>query len=157
MGRLGRLAVAAGLLLLTAAWPEMASAADLPAPEAGRSIPDLHLSLSEVPGETTVRMPLALDGYRLYGLLSPYLSLGSLGPIDVPRSGGLPPGLQRDRDGLDDVRLGAGMALPLSGRTELFGEYRFLRGRIEGGTGRGLLQREPDSSDFRAGFSIRLD
>ena len=28
---------------------------------------------------------------------------------------------------------------------------------IDSGAGRSLLQREPDSSDFRAGFSIRLD
>jgi hypothetical protein len=37
------------------------------------------------------------------------------------------------------------------------GEYRFLRGRLDAGVGRGLLQREPDTADFRAGFSIRLD
>jgi hypothetical protein len=55
------------------------------------------------------------------------------------------------------VRLGAGLALPLSDRAQLYGEYRFLRGRIDGGAGRSPLQREPDSSDFRAGFSIRLD
>ena len=77
--------------------------------------------------------------------------------LGVPWSASLAPGLKRDTDGLDDVRLGAGMALPLSDRTQLYGEYRFLRGRIDSGTGRSLLQREPDSSDFRAGFSIRLD
>ncbi len=49
----------------------------------------------------------------------------------------LPPGLRRDTDGLEDVRLGAGMAVPLSERAQ--------------------LRREPDSADFRAGFSIRLD
>jgi hypothetical protein len=157
MGRLGWLGVAAVLLLLPAGWSGAALAADAPATDAVRPIPDLHLSVSEAPGETTVRMPLALEGYRLYGLLSPYLSLGSVTPLDVPWSARLAPGLLRDRDGLDDVRVGAGMALPLSGRTQLYGEYRFLRGRIEGGAGRGLLQREPDSSDFRAGFSIRLD
>ncbi len=75
----------------------------------------------------------------------------------MPWNASLLPGLQRNTDGLDDVRLGAGMALPLSGRAQLYGEYRFLRGRIDAGPGRGLLQREPDSSDFRAGFSIRLD
>ena len=47
--------------------------------------------------------------------------------------------------------------MPLSDRAQLYGEYRFLRGRIDSGRGRRLLQREPDSSDFRAGFSIRLD
>ena len=77
--------------------------------------------------------------------------------MGVPWNASLLPGLQRNTDGLDDVRLGAGMALPLSSRAQLYGEYRFLRGRIDAGTGRGLLQREPDGSDFRAGFSIRLD
>jgi opacity protein-like surface antigen len=102
-------------------------------------------------------VPLASESYRLYGLLSPYLSLGSATTLGVPWNASLVPGLQRDTDGLDDVRLGAGMALPLSDRAQLYGEYRFLRGRIDSGAGRSLLQREPDSSDFRAGFSIRLD
>ena len=132
------------------------TAASDPAP-AARSIPDLHLSVSELPGETSVRVPVTSDSYRLYGLLSPYLSLGSVGEIGVPWSASLLPGLPRTTDGLDDVRLGAGMSLPLSSRAQLYGEYRFLRGRVDTGAGRGLLQREPDSSDFRAGFSIRLD
>ena len=55
------------------------------------------------------------------------------------------------------MRLGAGMAVPLSERAKLYGEYRFLRGRLDAGVGRGLLQREPDTADFRAGFSIQLD
>lgn len=134
-----------------------ALAADASSEDRASQIPDLRLSVSETPGETTVRLPLALEGYRLYGLLSPYLSLGSTTALGVPWNASLLPGLQRNTDGLDDVRLGAGMALPLSGRAQLYGEYRFLRGRIDAGTGRGLLQREPDSSDFRAGFSIRLD
>ena len=49
------------------------------------------------------------------------------------------------------------MAVPLSERTQVYGAYRFLRGRVDGGVDRGLLQREPDATDFRAGFSIRLD
>jgi hypothetical protein len=49
------------------------------------------------------------------------------------------------------------MAVPLSERAQLYGEYRFLRGRLDAEVGRGLLQREPDTADFRAGFSIRLD
>ncbi len=111
-----------------------------------------------MPGETSLRVPLARDGYLLYGLLTPYLSLGSSTTLEAPGQSGLPPGLRRDTDGLDDVRVGAGMSLPLSERTQLYGEYRFLRGRLESsGAGRGLLQREPDASDFRAGFSIRLD
>jgi hypothetical protein len=160
MRHLGRLRLAVAVL----AFPGLAAG---PAPAAdsssandssatARRVPDLHLSLSELPGETSVRVPLASD-YRLYGLLSPYLSVGSVGEISPPWSPNLLPGLQRTTDGLDDVRLGAGMALPLSGRAQLYGEYRFLRGRVDAGTGRGLLQREPDSSDFRAGFSIRLD
>ena len=155
---LGRLALAAMLLVLPVAWSGPALAADTEAPAAvGRPILDLHLSVSEAPGETTVRLPLALEGYRLYGLLSPYLSMGSVSAMGVPWNASLLPGLQRNTDGLDDVRLGAGMALPLSSRAQLYGEYRFLRGRLDAGTGRGLLQREPDSGDFRAGFSIRLD
>lgn len=159
MSFLRRLGLAVFLTALPALWPAAALAvdgADDPA-AAIRPIPDLHLTISEVPGETTVRVPLAAPGYRLYGLLSPYLSLGSATTLTVPWSARLAPGLQRDTDGLDDVRLGAGLALPLSDRTQLYGEYRFLRGRIDSGTGRSLLQREPDSSDFRAGFSIRLD
>lgn len=147
-----RLLGLAVLLVIPATWSGGAHAADAPV---GGS--DLHLSISEVPGETTVRVPLASGGYQLYGLLSPYLSLGSTTTLGVPWSASLAPGLQRDTDGLDDVRLGAGMALPLSERAQLYGEYRFLRGRVDTGTGRSLLQREPDSSDFRAGFSIRLD
>jgi hypothetical protein len=148
-----RLGVAVSLLVLAATWPGAARAADAP------GSPNLHLSISETqtPGETTVRVPLASEGYRLYGLLSPYLSLGVATMLGVPWSASLVPGLQRDTDGLDDVRLGAGLALPLSDRAQLYGEYRFLRGRIDGGAGRSPLQREPDSSDFRAGFSIRLD
>lgn len=49
------------------------------------------------------------------------------------------------------------MAVPISERTQVYAEYRFLRGRLDAGVGRGLLQREPDAADFRAGFSIRLD
>ena len=140
------------------AWSAAALAADAPGSNrVAPQIPDLQLSVSEASGETTVRLPLALEGYRLYGLLSPYLSLGSVSAMGVPWNASLLPGLQRNTDGLDDVRLGAGMALPLSSRAQLYGEYRFLRGRLDAGTARGLLQREPDGSDFRAGFSIRLD
>ena len=156
MRRLGRLGGVALLLVLPAAWSSAAWAADTEA-AVSRPVPDLHLSVSDTPGESTVRLPLVLEGYRLYGVLSPFLSLGSTTALGVPWNASLLPGLQRNTDGLDDVRLGAGMALPLTGRAQLYGEYRFLRGRIDAGTGRGLLQREPDSSDFRAGFSIRLD
>lgn len=113
--------------------------------------------LGDLPGETSVRLPLASESYLLYGLLSPYLSLGSTATLGVPWNATLPPGLRRDADGLDDLRLGAGMALPLSERAQLYGEYRFLRGRIDGSLGRSPLHPEPDAADFRAGFSIRLD
>ncbi len=160
MNRIARLG--AGALLLAAVRAGAALAGDEPTAEPpavsiSRSIPDLHLSISEVPGETTVRLPLGSDSSLLYGLLSPYLSLGSRTTLGVPWNAALPPGLRRDADGLDDLRLGAGMALPLSERAQLYGEYRFLRGRIDGSLGGSLLHREPDSADFRAGFSIRLD
>jgi hypothetical protein len=104
-----------------------------------------------------VRLPVGADSHLLYGLLSPYLALGSSTTLGAPWASTLPPGLRREPDGLEDLRLGAGMALPLSARAQLYGEYRFLRGHLDAGVGRGLLQREPDSADFRAGFSIRLD
>src|SRR5262249_41149613 len=68
-----------------------------------------------------------------------------------------PSSLRNDPEGLEgDLRLGAGFALALSDRAQLYGEYRFLRGRVDSGVGRGLLQREPGSPDFRAGFSLPL-
>lgn len=155
MSRGGRSGI--GALLLTAVlWTGLAQATDVPEPTL-HLVPDLRLSISEVPGETSVRLPLAADSHLLYGLLSPYVSLGSSTSLGVPWAASLPPGLRRETDGLEDVRLGAGMAVPLSDRAQLYGEYRFLRGRLDAGVGRGLLQREPDSADFRAGFSIRLD
>lgn len=145
-------------LLVIALWSGTAAAADAPTVEpASRPISDLHLSLSEAPGEPSVRLPLRSEGSRLYGLLSPYLSLGSITTLEVPWSATLAPGPRRDPDGLDDLTLGAGIALPLSRRAQLYGEYRFLRGRIDGTLGRNLLHREPDATDFRAGFSIRLN
>jgi opacity protein-like surface antigen len=111
-----------------------------------------------MPGETTLRLPLGSESYRLYGLLSPYVSLGSSTALGVPWNTTLPSSLRNDSDGPDsDLRLGAGLALPLSSRAQIYGEYRFLRGRLDPGIGRGLIQREPDSADFRAGFSIRLN
>jgi hypothetical protein len=151
----GRFGIGA-LLLAAVVWAGAARAADSPEPTLPL-IPDLHLSISEVPGEVSVRVPLVADSHVLYGLLSPYVSLGSSTTLGVPWAISLPPGLRRETDGLEDVRLGAGMAVPLSERAQLYGEYRFLRGRLDAGVGRGLLQREPDSADFRAGFSIRLD
>jgi hypothetical protein len=156
MNRIARLG--AGALLLGAVWSGAALAADGSTAEpTAVSIPDLRLSISEVPGETTVRLPLGSANYQLYRLLSPYLAVGSSTALGVPGTATLPTGLRRDADELDDLRLGAGMALPLSGRAQLYGEYRFLRGRIDGSLGRSLLHREPDAADFRAGFSIRLD
>lgn len=145
-----------GALLITTAWAGMAAAVDSPEPTP-HLIPDLHLSISEVPGEISVRLPLATESQLLYGLLSPYVSLGSSATLGAPWASSRPPGLRRDPDGLEHLRLGAGMAVPLSERAQLYGEYRFLRGRLDAGVGRGLLQGDPDSADFRAGFSIRLD
>ena len=155
MSRRGRFGIGA-LLLAVAMWVGSAHATDAPEPTL-HLIPDLRLSITEAPGETSVRLPLAVDNHVLHGLLSPYVSLGSSAALGVPWAASLPAGLRRDPDGLDDVRLGAGMSVPLSERTQLYGEYRFLRGRLDAGGGRGLLQREPESADFRAGFSIRLD
>ena len=155
MSRRGRFGI--GAVLLTAVfWAGAAQATDSGEPTL-HLIPDLRLSISEIPGETSVRLPLTADSHLLYGLLSPYVSLGSSTSLGVPWAMSLPPGLRRETDGLEDVRLGAGMAVPLSERAQLYGEYRFLRGRLDAGVGRGLLQREPDSADFRAGFSIRID
>ncbi|HET9855071.1 MAG TPA: hypothetical protein VFR53_08445 [Methylomirabilota bacterium] len=155
MSRRGRFGI--GVLLLAApVWASAAQATDAPEP-ALHLVPDLRLSIAETPGEASVRLPLAADNHALYGLLSPYVSLGSSTTLGVPWAASLPPGLRRDTDGVDDVRVGAGMSVPLSERTQLYGEYRFLRGRLDAGVGRGLLQRESDSADFRAGFSIRLD
>jgi hypothetical protein len=150
-------------LALTVSWWGTALAFD--APEASQppvstppAVPDLHLSVGDMPGETTLRLPLGSESHRLYGLLSPYLSLGSTTSPGVSWNSTLPSSLRSDLDGPDsDLRLGAGFALPLSSRAQLYGEYRFLRGRLDSGVGRGLLQREPDSADFRAGFSIRLN
>ena len=157
MLRRGRLLLAA--LALPAFWWGTALAVDAPEPTStSRAIPDLHLSVGDMPGETTVRLPLASESYRLYGLLSPYLSLGASAQLGMPWNSTLPSSLRNDLEGPDsDLRLGAGFALPLSSRAQLYGEYRFLRGRLDPGVGRGLLQREPDSADFRAGFSIRLN
>jgi hypothetical protein len=155
MSRRGRFGIGA-LLLATVLGTGLAQAAESPEPTL-HLIPDLRLSISEVPGETSVRLPLTADSHLLYGLLSPYVSLGSSTTLGVPWAASLSPGLRRDTDALEDVRLGAGMSVPLSDRAQLYGEYRFLRGRLDAGVGRGLLQREPDSADFRAGFSIRLD
>jgi hypothetical protein len=137
--------------LWAAPWASPAAAGDPVA------IPDLHLSVVDQPGETSVRLPLGSDPNVLYGALSPYLSLGATTPLARPMDDTLPPGLRRETQGLDDVRMGAGLAIPLSERTQLYGEYRFLRGRLDSGVGRSVIQREPDSGDFRAGFSIRLD
>ena len=63
MTRVGRPLVLA-LVLAAALGVGTAAAGESPAPEAAtaRSIPDLHLSISEVPGEMSVRVPLGSDG-----------------------------------------------------------------------------------------------
>ena len=145
-----RLALALSLLVLPAPWSGPALAADA---TAGAS-PDLHLSTSETPGETTVRVPLASEGYRLYGLLSPYLSLGSATTLGVPWSASLVPGLQRGtRTGSTTCASGRGWRC----RSRIGRSSTGSIASCAAASGRSPLQREPDSSDFRAGFSIRLD
>src|SRR5262245_3127141 len=160
MIRLGRFLLAA--LVLSACWWGTAFAGDASgAVQAtvpiSRSVPDLRLSVSDMPGETTLRLPLSSENALVYGLLNPYLSLGAKTSPNIPWNSTLSSGLRNDPEGPEsDLKLGAGFALPLSDRAQLFGEYNFLRGRLDPGAGRGLLQRESDSTDFRAGFSIRL-
>jgi len=155
---LGRFLLVA--LALPACWWGTALAGDAsgteqPTVPVTRSLPDLRLSVSDMPGETTLRVPLSSENALLYGLLSPYLSLGANTSLSIPWNSAFPSSLRNDPEGLEgDLRLGAGFALPLSDRAQLYG---FLRGRVDSGVGRGLLQREPDSPDFRAGFSIRLN
>lgn len=141
-------------LIVSVACTGAAQGAEPPEPSP-RLMPDLGLSLDGVPGEVSLRLPLASEGHLLYGLLGPYLSLGSAATLGVPWSTSITPGLRRDPEGPDDLRVGAGVAVPVSERVRLFGEYRFLRGRLDAGVGR--PHREPDGTDFRAGFSIRLD
>ena len=158
---LGRFLLVA--LALPACWWGTALAGDAsgteqPTVPVTRSLPDLRLSVSDMPGETTLRVPLSSENALLYGLLSPYLSLGANTSLSISWNSAFPSSLRNDPEGLEgDLRLGAGFALALSDRAQLYGEYRFLRGRVDSGVGRGLLQREPDSPDFRAGFSIRLN
>jgi hypothetical protein len=47
--------------------------------------------------------------------------------------------------------------VPVSERVNFYGEYRFVRGRLDPGVGRDLLQSDPGAVDIRAGFSIRFD
>jgi hypothetical protein len=99
---------------------------------------------------------LSSESALLYGLLNPYLSLGAKA-APLPWNSTLSSSLRNDPEGPEsDLKLGAGFALPLSDSAQFYGEYNFLRGRLDPGVGRGMLQREPDSTDFRAGFSIRL-
>ena len=161
MFRLGRFLLVA--LVLPTCWWGTALAGDASEVDQAtvpilRSVPDFRLSVSDMPGETTLRLPLSSESGVLYGLLSPYLSLGASTSLGMPWNSTLPSSLRNDPQGPErDLRLGAGFALPLSDRAQLYGEYGLLRGRLDPGVGRGLLQREPDSADFRAGFSIRLN
>lgn len=151
---MGRRTLAIAGLLAAALCAGVAQAADAPEPTP-RLLPDPRLSLGEAPGEISLRVPLSSPGASLYGLLSPYLTLGSPASLGVPWSTTPDPGLRRDPEAPEELRLGAGLAMPVSGRVQLYGEYRFLRGRLDASVGR--LQRDPDGADFRAGFSIRLD
>lgn len=157
---LGRVLLVA-LVLSACSWGT-ALAADAtgvgqPTAPTSRSVPDLRLSITDMPGETTLRLPLSSDDALLYGLLSPYLSLGAKAPSIVPWNSMFSSSAKSDPEGPEsNLKLGAGFALPLSDRAQFYGEYNFLHGRLDPGVGRGLIQREPDSTDFRAGFSFRL-
>ena len=134
-------------------WGGVACAADSLEP-AERQIPDLRLSLFEEAGDVSLRLPLAAERPLLYGLLNPYLSLGSSAPLVAPATTAGP---RSDPDSVADVRLGAGMAVPISRRVQFYGEYSLVRGRLDAGVGRDLLVSDPGGVDIRAGFSIRLD
>jgi hypothetical protein len=142
-----------GALLFGLTWSGAAYAGDSSEP-AERRIPDLRLSVIDQPGEVSLRLPLGAERNPLYGILNPYLSLGSSVPLTPPT---LAPGPSRDSDPVENVRLGAGMAVPVSERVNFYGEYRFVRGRLDPGVGRDLLQSDPGAVDIRAGFSIRFD
>ena len=124
-------------LALPVLWWGTALAVDAPEPDPSsvslsRSSPGPPLAGGDMPGEATLRLPLASESHRLPGLLSPYLSLGSSTALGVPWNWTLPSSLRSDGDGPDqDLRLGAGLALPLSSRARIYGEYRFLRGRLD--------------------------
>jgi|SRR5215470_2741802 len=157
MGRFLFLALALQVSWWGTALAVDASGPDQPTAPTSRLVPDLRLSIGDMPGETTLRLPLSSENAPFYGPFSPYLSLGAKTSPTIPWSSTFSSGLRNDPEGPEsDLKLGAGFALPLSDRAQFFGEYNFLRGRLDPGAGRGLLQRESDGTDFRAGFSIRL-
>src|SRR5262244_2603854 len=61
-----------------------ASGVDQPTVPLVRLVPDLRLSVSDMPGETTLRLPLSSENGLLYGLLSPYLSLAASTALSTP-------------------------------------------------------------------------
>ena len=85
--------------------------------------------------------------------LSPYLSIDS--HATAPEAPGS--ALRPDTDLAREVRVGAGVSVPVSERLELFGEYHFLRLRPAAAGAPGLLEQQSDASGPRAGFTIKFD
>src|SRR5262249_60642960 len=95
------------------------SGAEQPTVPVSRSVPDLRLSVSDMPGETTLRVPLSSENALLYGLLSPYLSLGANTSLSIPWNSAFPSSLRNDPEGLEgDLRLGAGIPPTVSARPQ---------------------------------------
>lgn len=117
---------------------------------------DLGISLSSRPESNVLRLPLATDGWSLFGHLQPYASVG-------PRAytlTGEPSGLAAPPRDTDDfargVGVGAGLNWRLTDRLQLFGEYQFLNmggHSVPDGT---LGRRDIDNPGLRGGFSIRF-
>lgn len=120
----------------------------------------IDLSVERDGAERSLRVPLAPREERgaLGRVVVPYLSVGSgsLGDSSI-RDNTVPyENLSRgQRSGMD---VGAGLAWKLSDRTELFGEYRFLRMNPDPAeaVGGGVLNRNVDGPYLKGGFSIKL-
>ncbi|HTK92332.1 MAG TPA: hypothetical protein VL948_19025 [Verrucomicrobiae bacterium] len=158
------LGLLAGALLAGPAWAGDDYAAGLsflnPVPAAATSpTPPLDLSVVRDGSERTLRVPLASrDESRAIGRLVPYLSLGSSFLSDSSiRDSGVPyEDMSRaQKSGMD---MGAGVAVKVSKRMELFGEYRFMRMNPDPteAVGGGVLRRDVDGPYLKGGFSITL-
>lgn len=131
-----------------------------PVPAAATSpTPPIDLSVVRDGSESTLRVPLApREDSRAIGRLVPYLSVGSTFLTDSSiRDSGVPyEDMSRtQKSGMD---MGAGLAVKVSKRVELFGEYRFLRMNPDPteAVGGGVLHRDVDGPYLKGGFSIKL-
>src|SRR5262245_24267799 len=132
-----------------------------PVPAAATSpTPPIDLSVVRDGSESTLRVPLAPreDSRAIGRLVVPYLSVGSTFLTDSNiRDSGVPyEDMSRaQKSGMD---MGAGLAVKLSKRVELFGEYRFLRMNPDPteAVGGGVLHRDVDGPYLKGGFSIKL-